>query len=182
MTQKASITLDWVPEIYICTTNSSRRTGYQLAIARKGVNSTLIDRPHAGHIVEDMLELELIIHPFSSVQTTHVNRVQTAAAFASQLASTIVAILSAAGFVFAQAEKRIYKPCFGEKPHEAENEEQGASIEIKGVDESSPAMPPSREEPQPENAKATEGAPPPTMGHSYQVDENQPRTHFVKQV
>ena len=179
MTQKASITLDWVPEIYICTTNSSRRTGYQLAIARKGVNGTLIARPRAGHIAEDMLELELKIRPFSSVQTTHVNRVQTAAAFASQLASTIVAILSAAGFAFSQSEKYVYKPCFGEKPLEenGENGEQETSLEMKEV-KSFPAMPQLRDTQQPQNLEV----PPPTMGPVSQNDARRPRVSFVGQV
>ena len=68
MTQNASITLDWVPEIYTCTTNSSRRTGYQLAIARNLVTSTMAAMPRLGHIADDMLALELRIERTNTIQ------------------------------------------------------------------------------------------------------------------
>ena len=130
MTQNTSIILDWIPEFYSCSVNSSTSTGYQIAVPAGSVTATLVDGPPPNRVADDMLVLQLKIRPLTSVQKTSVTRLQTTADLLSQIASTFVAVLGGLAVFFRQYEKHfghLYEPggCC-----RAGRDEGGASVDM----------------------------------------------------
>jgi len=124
MTQNASITLDFIPEVYTCSTNSSTGSGYQINVPRRLITSTVKSAP--AEVAEDQLVLKLNLRSFNTVQRTSVTQLQTVIALVSQIASTVMALLGGMAFLFSLAEQNLANGSSNGKP----DEEGAVSVEM----------------------------------------------------